>query len=249
MCTRRRWRRIPARVPSLSSIYLRSKLTRHEGGNGAASRLALKEYTIHGINNWHLHSLAHCKLASALGGDDTLSHRFPILENVFQLPTLSYLDADCAISTERAGAGQHQITEPCQTSKSALLRSQRRAQSCHLRQTTCHQRSSGVEAEPKTFRDARRNSHDVLESATELDPSNIRMSVGAEIRGAESALRDSGGSVMFRGYDNRGRLTADDLAGKAWPRQRNHRCAWKLLFGDVSHEAKRFSLDSFRCDD
>jgi hypothetical protein len=61
--------------------------------------LTLEKYAINGIDNWHLNSLSRSQLARTLRGDDSLRHRFPVLENVVQLPSLPQLDPDCPVST------------------------------------------------------------------------------------------------------------------------------------------------------
>src|SRR5882762_3455353 len=247
MCRRLQWRKIPAPVPLLSSVYLRSELSRHEGGDRAASRLTLEEYSVHGINNWHFHSLACRELASALRGDNSFRDGFSVLQDIFEPSSLPQLDTYSPIPAERPGAGQHQVTQAGQPGEGTLLRPERRPEPRHLGKPARDESGLGIEAEAEAFGDSCGDGHHVLESSTELDANHVGMRVRAKVGRAEGTLCNLGRPILLRCHDDRCGLTRYHFGREARPRQGNHRRGGNLLLSDVRHERQSLLLDSLRC--
>ena len=73
--------------------------------------LSLEEYAVYGIYDRHLYALPDRKLAGALSRHHSFRHRLGVLQNVVELSSLSELEPDRSVTTERSRTRQDQVAE------------------------------------------------------------------------------------------------------------------------------------------
>ena len=89
----------------------------------------------------------------------------------------------------------------------------------HLGQAAGHQPGLAVVAEAEAVGGARRDGHDVLERAAQLDAEDVAVHVEPELAATEP-VGDAGRELgVVGGHDRRGRQAAGDLGGEVRPGQ------------------------------
>src|SRR5215218_5786382 len=127
--------------------------------------MAVEEYSVHGSDDGHLDSLASGERVGAPGGRHTFSDGLLPDQRLGQRGALSDGNTDRAVSTERACAREHEVTEAGEASEGGGPRAECISQTGHLGEAARDEGRARIEAEADALDDSGRDGHDVLERA------------------------------------------------------------------------------------
>src|ERR1700712_5402088 len=97
---------------NIGSVSFGSKLTAHQFDDGFSRRLSVKQDTMCCFNNGHGHTSAIGQSFRALCIEHTFRNTLLPRQRLLECESLPYCDAHCAITRQRASAGQHEISKP-----------------------------------------------------------------------------------------------------------------------------------------
>src|SRR5713226_907141 len=91
--------------------------TLHNVADCLAGRFAVAENRVHLLGDGQLDASFPGQCEKSGSGAHTLGHHAHTRKNFGERAALAKFDADVTVAAERAGAGEHKVTETCQTAE------------------------------------------------------------------------------------------------------------------------------------
>ena len=143
--------------------------------------------------------------------------------------------ANAAVAREITGAGQDQIAHAGQTHEGFGPGAERDTEAGNFDQTTRHQGSTGIQAQPEAIADAGGNGHDVLHRTADFGTDDIVVGIQAQARAMQGLGHRLGKSGIGGSERNGRRQTTRHLVGET----RASECAAARSCMHVSHDLMR----------
>ncbi len=160
----------------------------HQIRHGFPRVFALVEHPVHLRDYWHLYLFAKSKLVRALCSAHAFGNHRHSAKDVFELAPTAELEPDVSIARKLAGAGEDEVSHPCQTCERERVTPTLHDEARHLRQTTCNERCTCVGTKAEAVGCASRNRDDILQRTSKLDADDVFSSVGSKELRCKSVL-------------------------------------------------------------